>query len=146
MLTCISADPTFRPQNVSAWPLSDGSMHIQWTFNASKHLKSLERAKLRLSNITLNITEASTGSLVMTDYVPINYQRCVLVSSRTAIYTLLISNMPYIQGMFWGVGLAGMGTVTTRDLNSVLFRCESALHQDELSSLGLLVSIMMMLV
>lgn len=45
--------------------------------------------------------------------------------------------MPYIQGIFWGVGLTGMGTVTTRDLNSVLFRCESALHQDELSSLGL---------
>ena len=70
-------DPTFKPRNVSAWPLSDGSVHIQWTFNATEHLRALERANLRLSNITLSINEANSGSLVMTDYVPINYQRCV---------------------------------------------------------------------
>ena len=42
--------------------------------------------------------------------------------------------------MFWGVALTGMGTVTTRDPNSVLFWCASTLLQDELTSLALIVA------
>ena len=72
-------DPNFHPHNVSAWPLGDNLLHVQWMFNATTYQKALQRMKLNLTSFLLSITEASRGVVVVNDSITINYQRYSIV-------------------------------------------------------------------